>query len=95
MVLGWLHPVPCPVLAVGLGVAQRRRVLTASLPGLSKPCPPGGTLRLPAGCCQASWAWPLPLAQHFLQCKGQGRRENREKMNHLKNEKQEGRERTL
>ena len=65
---------PCPVLAVGPGVARRGRVLTASLPRLSKPCPTGGTLRSPAGCCRAPWAWPLPPAQHFLQCKGQEER---------------------
>lgn len=55
-------------------MARRGRVLTASLPGLSKPCPPGGTLRSPAGCCRAPWAWPLPPAQHFLQCKGREER---------------------
>ena len=75
MVLGWLHLVP-PVqcLLWDPGWPGEGGVLTASLPGLSKPCPTGGTLRSPAGCCRAPWAWPLPPAQHFLQCKGQEER---------------------
>lgn len=58
--------------------------------GLAKLCPPGGTLRSPSHCCLVPRSLPSLWAQHFLQCEEQRKRENREKMNHLENEKQEG-----
>lgn len=57
--------------------------------GLAKLCPPGGTLRSALAAVSCPGVCPHPRPSTFSRAEKRGR-ENWEKMNHLKNEKQEG-----